>query len=246
MTVSKSARNDVRSRSRCGWVGERPHFIRYHDEEWGVPVHDDRKHFEMLLLEGAQAGLTWETILLRREGYRRAFAAFDPAKVARFDATKKAALLQDAGIIRNRLKVEAAVTNAQAFLAIQRECGSFNAYVWAFVGGQPIVNRWKTMSEVPATTAASDALSKDLKKRGFKFVGSTIIYAYMQAIGLVNDHVQTCFRRNELERPIARLAGNIDGRITKERPDNRRSHVIGGRILRAHRTLQGRTARHAG
>lgn len=187
------------SRARCGWVGERPHFIRYHDEEWGVPVHDDRKHFEMLLLEGAQAGLTWETILLRREGYRSAFAAFDPAKVARFDAKKKAALLQDHGIIRNRLKVEAAVTNAQAFLALQKACGSFDAYVWQFVGGQPIVNRWKTMNQVPATTPESDALSKDLKQRGFKFVGSTIIYAYMQAIGMVNDHVQGCFRRQELE-----------------------------------------------
>jgi DNA-3-methyladenine glycosylase I len=204
MTVEKKATPDCRT--RCGWVGERPHFIRYHDEEWGVPVHDDRKHFEMLLLEGAQAGLTWETILLRRQGYRRAFAAFDPAKVARFDAKKKAALLQDPGIIRNRLKVEAAVTNAQAFLAIQKECGSFDAYVWPFVGGQPIVNRWKTMSQVPATTAESDALSKDLKKRGFRFVGSTIIYAYMQAIGLVSDHVEGCFRRKELsaDRRISR------------------------------------------
>lgn len=186
------------SRPRCGWVGQKPHFIRYHDEEWGVPVHEDRKHFEMLLLEGAQAGLTWETILLRREGYRKAFAAFDPAAVARYDAKKKAALLQDLGIIRNRLKVEAAVMNAQAFLALQKECRSFDAYVWRFVGGRPIVNRWKTMSQVPATTAESDALSKDLKKRGFQFVGSTIIYAYMQAIGMVNDHVQGCFRRKEL------------------------------------------------
>jgi DNA-3-methyladenine glycosylase I len=182
------------SRLRCGWAGEKPHVIRYHDEEWGVPVHEDRKHFEMLLLEGAQAGLTWETVLLRREGYRTAFAAFDPALVARYDARKKAALLQDPGIIRNRLKVEAAVINARAFLAVQQECGSFDAYVWPFVGGQPVINRWKTMSQVPATTAASDTLSNDLKKRGFKFVGSTIIYAYMQAIGMVSDHVQGCFR----------------------------------------------------
>jgi DNA-3-methyladenine glycosylase I len=191
---------------RCGWVGRKPHLIRYHDEEWGVPVHDDRKHFEMLLLEGAQAGLTWETVLLRRDGYRKAFAAFDPGKIARYDARKKAALLQDPGIIRNRLKVEAAVTNAQAFLALQKECGSFDAYVWRFVGGRPIVNRWTTMSQVPATRPESDALSRDLKKRGFKFVGSTIIYAYMQAIGMVNDHVRGCFRRKALEQasPISR------------------------------------------
>lgn len=182
------------SRIRCGWVGARPHFIRYHDEEWGRPVHDDRTHFEMLLLEGAQAGLTWETILLRRDGYRRAFAGFDPVKVARFDAKKTSALLRNPGIIRNRLKVESAVTNAQAFLAVQREWGSFDAYVWRFVGGKPIVNRWKTMRQVPAMTSISDELSKDLKKRGFRFVGSTIVYAYMQAIGMVNDHTRDCFR----------------------------------------------------
>jgi len=171
--------------------------IRYHDEEWGRPVHDDRRHFEMLLLEGAQAGLTWDTILRRRDGYRNAFAGFDPAKIARFDAAKKAALLQDAGIIRNRLKIDAAITNAQAFLAIQQEFGSFDGYVWAFVEGRPKVNRWKSMSEVPATSPESDALSKDLKKRGFRFVGSTIIYAYMQAIGMVNDHLTTCFRHKQ-------------------------------------------------
>lgn len=190
----------ARRKTRCAWVGDKPHFIRYHDEEWGRPVHDDRRHFEMLLLEGAQAGLTWETILLRRDGYRRAFAEFDPAKVARFDAKKKAQLLGDSGIIRNRLKIEAAVTNARAFLAVQQEFGSFDRYVWAFVGGRPIINRWKTMRQVPATTAASDALSKDLKKRGFRFVGSTIIYAYMQAIGIVNDHTLDCFRRSRRAR----------------------------------------------
>lgn len=179
---------------RCGWVGQKPHFIRYHDDEWGVPVHDDRKHFEMLLLEGAQAGLTWETILRRRDGYCKAFAGFDPAKVARFSTKKKAALMKDAGIIRNRLKIDSAVTNARAFLAVQKAFGSFDAYVWRFVGGKPKVNRWKTMEQVPATTAESDALSKDLKKRGFRFVGSTIIYAYMQAIGMVNDHTTNCFR----------------------------------------------------
>ena len=178
---------------RCGWVGGKPHFIAYHDQEWGVPVHDDRKHFEMLLLEGAQAGLTWETILLRREGYRRAFAEFDPNKVARFTAKKKTLLLKNSGIIRNRLKIDSAVTNAQAFLAVQEEVGSFERYVWQFVGGKPKVNRWTRMSQVPATSPESDALSKDLKKRAFRFVGSTIIYAYMQAAGLVNDHTTDCF-----------------------------------------------------
>jgi DNA-3-methyladenine glycosylase I len=179
-------------KTRCGWVGGKPHFIAYHDREWGAPVHDDRKHFEMLLLEGAQAGLTWETILLRRDGYRRAFAEFDPKKVARFTAKQKAVLLKDAGIIRNRLKIDSAVTNAQAFLAIQEEFCSFDRYVWPFVGGKPIVNRWAKLAQVPATSVVSDALSKDLKKRGFRFVGSTIVYAYMQAVGLVNDHTTDC------------------------------------------------------
>lgn len=179
--------------TRCPWVGDKPHLIRYHDEEWGRPVHDDRRHFEMLLLEGAQAGLTWETILLKREGYRRAFAGFDPAKVARFDAKKRAALRHDAGIVRNRLKIDAAVTNAQAFLAVQKEWSSFDAYVWRFVGGAPIERRRTSMRDVPATTPESDALSKDLKRRGFRFVGSTIVYAYMQAVGLVNDHLRSCF-----------------------------------------------------
>ncbi|MBC7838823.1 MAG: DNA-3-methyladenine glycosylase I [Nitrospiraceae bacterium] len=178
---------------RCGWVGGKPHFIAYHDQEWGVPIHDDQKHFEMLLLEGAQAGLSWETILLRRNGYRQAFADFDPKKVARFTAKKKALLLKNPGIIRNRLKIDSAVTNAQAFLAVQEEVGSFDRYVWQFVGGKPKVNRWTRMSQVPATTPESDALSKELKKHGFRFVGSTIIYAYMQAAGLVNDHTTDCF-----------------------------------------------------
>lgn len=182
-------------RTRCGWVGQRPHFIRYHDQEWGVPIHDDRRHFEMLLLEGAQAGLTWETILLRRQGYRDAFAQFDPVQVARFTNKTKAALLTNAGIVRNRLKIESAVTNAQAFLAVQREYGSFDGYVWRFVGDRPKINQWKTASEVPATTPESDALSKDLKRRGFRFVGSTIVYAYMQAAGLVDDHTIDCFVR---------------------------------------------------
>jgi len=183
-------------KSRCGWVGGKPHFIRYHDQEWGVPVHSDRKHFEMLLLEGAQAGLTWETILLRRDGYRRAFAEFDPKKVARFTAKKKALLLDNPGIIRNRLKIDSAVTNAQAFLSVQEEFGSFDRYVWQFVGGKQKMNCWPRMTQVPATSPESDALSKDLKKRGFRFVGSTIIYAYMQAVGLVNDHTSDCFLKS--------------------------------------------------
>ncbi len=179
---------------RCGWVGNKPHFIPYHDEEWGVPIHDDRRHFEMLILEGAQAGLSWSTILLRREGYRKAFAGFDPVKIARFDARKQASLLNNNGIIRNRLKIKSAISNARAFLNVQREFGSFDAYVWQFVGNKPKINYWKDMTQVPATTPESDALSKDLKKRGFSFVGSTVIYAHMQAAGLVNDHTTDCFR----------------------------------------------------
>jgi len=182
-------------KSRCGWVGGKPHLIRYHDQEWGVPVHSDRKHFEMLLLEGAQAGLTWETILLRRDGYRRAFAEFDPKKVARFTAKKIAVLLNNPGIIRNRLKIDSAVTNAQVFLSVQEEFGPFDRYVWQFVGGKRKMNRRPRMTQVPATSPESDALSKDLKKRGFRFVGSTIIYAYMQAVGMVDDHAPYCFRK---------------------------------------------------
>jgi DNA-3-methyladenine glycosylase I len=167
--------------------------IRYHDAEWGRPVHDDRRHFEMLLLEGAQAGLSWDPILRRSDQYRKAFAGFDPAKVARFTRKQQAALLKDPGIIRNRLKIQAAVTNAQAFLAVQKEFGTFDRYVWQFVSGRPKVNAWKTVSHIPTMSAESDAMSKDLKRRGFRFVGSTIIYAYLQAVGLVNDHTADCF-----------------------------------------------------
>jgi len=185
----------VKNRVRCAWVGQgKPFYEAYHDEEWGVPVHDDRKHFEMLLLEGAQAGLSWETILKRREGYRRAFKAFDPKAVATMTDTELEALLLDPSIIRNRLKVFAARKNARIFLQIQREFGSFDFYVWPFVGGSPLVNKPGKFEEIPATSAQSDALSKDLKKRGMTFVGSTIIYAYMQAIGMVNDHMAHCFR----------------------------------------------------
>lgn len=169
--------------------------IRYHDREWGRPVHSDRRLFEMLLLEGAQAGLTWDTILRRREGYRTAFAEFDPAKVATFTAHRKKRLLNDPGIIRNRLKIDAAVTNAQAFLAVQKQFGSFDRYVWQFGGWKPIRNCWRTMANVPTTSPESDILSKDLKKRGFRFVGSTIVYAFMQAVGMVDDHLSTCFAK---------------------------------------------------
>ena len=179
---------------RCPWATS-PLGIAYHDAEWGVPVHDDRKLFEFLILEGAQAGLSWETILRKRDAYRRAFAGFDPAKVARFTAPTIRRLLKDEGIVRNRLKIESTVTNARAFLAVQREYGSFDAYVWRFVGGKPMVNRRRRMGDIPAKTAESDALSKDLLKRGFKFVGSTICYAYMQGVGLVDDHVDGCFRK---------------------------------------------------
>jgi len=179
---------------RCGWVGNKPYYISYHDEEWGVPIHDEHRHFEMLILEGAQAGLSWSTILLRREGYRKAFARFDPVRVARFDTRKQATLLANTGIIRSRLKIKSAITNAQAFLKVQEEFGSFDNYIWQFVGGTPKVNNWTDMSQVPTTTPESDALSKDLKKRGFSFVGSTVIYAHMQAAGLVNDHTTDCFR----------------------------------------------------
>ncbi len=182
---------------RCPWCENSPLgalYLDYHDHEWGVPVHDERTLFEFLILEGAQAGLSWSTILAKRENYRKAFADFDPAKVAKFTDAKLAFLLQDPGIVRNRLKVASAVVNAHAFLAVQKEFGSFDAYIWSFVGGKPIVNRWTAMSGVPATTTESDAMSKDLKKRGFKFVGSTICYAFMQATGMVNDHLINCIR----------------------------------------------------
>ncbi len=186
--------------TRCGWSTSDPLYIAYHDEEWGKPVHDDRILFEFLILEGAQAGLSWITILRKRENYRMAFDHFDPAKVARYDEAKIAELLQNAGIVRNRLKVNAAVTNARHFLEVQQEFGSFDRYVWDFVGGKPIVNHWESMSELPAETELSKRLSKDLQKRGFKFVGPTIIYSFMQACGLVNDHTVECFRYGEIDR----------------------------------------------
>jgi DNA-3-methyladenine glycosylase I len=186
---------------RCGWsTGGDAQYIAYHDEEWGVPVRDDHKQFEFLTLESAQAGLSWATVLRKRENYRRAFADFDPEKVARYSDKKIERLLVDPGIIRNRLKVAAAVTNARHFLAVQEEVGSFHQYIWSFVGGRPIQNAWESMKQVPATSKESDALSKDLKKRGFKFVGSTIMYAHMQAVGMVNDHLVTCFRHKMVGR----------------------------------------------
>lgn len=187
---------------RCPWAeGVSPAYLEYHDSEWGVPVRDDRRQFEFLVLEGAQAGLSWATILHRREGYRRAFAGFDPARVARFTAARRARLLLDPGIIRNRLKIEATVGNARAFLAVQEEFGSFSDYIWRFVDGRPVQNRWRHPREVPATSAVSDALSRDLKARGFRFVGSTIMYAHLQATGLVNDHLVGCFRHRPLRAP---------------------------------------------
>ncbi len=189
--------------TRCRWAeGVSLDYIRYHDEEWGVPVHDDRTQFEFLILEGAQAGLSWSTILNKREGYRKAFADFDPGKVARFTKKRVEKLLQDPSIVRNRLKVESAVSNAKAFLAVQEEFGSFSDYIWGFVDGKPIQNKFRRDRDIPATSPESDVLSKDLKKRGFRFVGSTIVYAHMQATGLVNDHVTGCFRY----RPCAKMA----------------------------------------
>jgi DNA-3-methyladenine glycosylase I len=182
------------STRRCAWAGEYPPMVRYHDEEWGVPIHDDRLLFEFLILEGAQAGLTWRTILDRRAGYRRAFHDFDIAKIARYRARDVKRLLADEGIIRNRLKVAAAIINAQMVLEIQQEFGSFDAYLWRFVGGRPIDNRVRSIKDVPATTELSDGMSKELKRRGFKFVGSTICCAFMQAVGMVNDHEVSCFR----------------------------------------------------
>lgn len=178
--------------ARCPWCLGSPAYVAYHDREWGRPVHDDRVLFEFLVLEGAQAGLSWSTILAKRENYRRLFAGFDPAKVARFTPARVEKLLGDPGIVRNRLKVEGTVRNAKAFLAVQKEFGSFDAYAWRFVGGKPLVNRRRSMRDVPATTPESDAFSKDLKKRGFTFVGSTILYAFMQAVGMVDDHLVSC------------------------------------------------------
>ena len=195
------------SSRRCGWGTSTPEYLRYHDREWGVPVHDDRKLFEFLILEGAQAGLSWITILRKRAAYRRAFDGFDPRKVARYDRRRIAKLLEDDGIVRNRLKIESAVSNARAFLAVQREFGSFDRYVWSFVVGAPKQNARKSLREIPPRTAESDALSRDLKQRGFRFVGSTICYAFMQAVGLVNDHVVTCFRHRALGPKPGRARG---------------------------------------
>ncbi|MEZ4743680.1 MAG: DNA-3-methyladenine glycosylase I [Bdellovibrionota bacterium] len=187
-----------KSNIRCAWAGEDPIYVKYHDEEWGVPVHDDQKLFEFLILEGAQAGLSWITILKRREGYREAFKNFDPLAVAKFGEKKITSLLSNKEIIRNNLKIRSAVKNAKAFLKVQEEFGSFSDYQWQFVDGKPIKNRWKKMQDLPAETAISQKFSKDLKKRGFSFVGPTIIYAHMQAVGMVNDHLSSCFRHNEV------------------------------------------------
>jgi len=185
-------------KERCGWASQSENYIAYHDTEWGVPLHDDRALFELLILEGAQAGLSWSTILNRRDAYRKAFSNFEPRKVARFDEAKVAKLLEDAGIVRNRMKIESAVSNARSFLAVQKEFGTFDRYIWSFTGGGVIQHRFRTLKDVPPRTAESDTMSKDLRKRGFNFVGSTICYAFMQATGMVNDHLITCFRYRDL------------------------------------------------
>jgi DNA-3-methyladenine glycosylase I len=192
---------------RCGWAGSAPIYVTYHDEEWGVPVYDDRVLFEFLVLEGAQAGLSWLTVLKKREAYRQAFDQFDVGKVARYDADKLASLMANAGIVRNRLKIESAVKNARAFLDVQAEFGSFSDYQWRFVDGKPLQTTVRTLHDIPARTPISDAFSKDLKKRGFNFVGSTIVYAHMQAVGMVNDHLETCFRRG----PVGKLGKRRSG-----------------------------------
>jgi DNA-3-methyladenine glycosylase I len=194
--------------SRCGWCGSDPLYVAYHDREWGVPSHDDARLFEMLILEGAQAGLSWSTILKKREGYRAAFAGFDAGRIARFASRDVERLMRNDGIVRNRLKIEGTVKNARAFLAVQKEFGSFDRYVWGFVGGAPLQNAWRDLSQVPAQTAQSDAMSKDMKRRGFTFVGSTILYAFMQAVGMVNDHVVTCFRHGPLAARVRTRAGS--------------------------------------
>lgn len=186
---------------RCGWAGlQDPLYQGYHDKEWGVPVHDDQALFEFLVLEGAQAGLSWGTILRKRENFRRSFDGFDPSRVARYDRRKVARLVRDPGIVRNRLKIESAIQNAKAFREVQKESGTFDSYVWRFVGGRPRVNGWRALKEIPATTQESEAMSRDLLKRGFRFVGPTICYAFMQATGMVNDHLTSCFRYKELTR----------------------------------------------
>jgi len=187
-----------KNESRCGWCGDDPLYVRYHDEDWGVPVHDDRELLEKLILDGAQAGLSWITILRKRDNYREAFDGFDPEKIARYDERKIEELMNNAGIVRNRLKISAAITNAKAFLELQKELGSFDQYLWKFVGGKTINHKVKSMDEIPAQSAESVAMSKDLQKRGFKFVGPTICYAFMQAVGMVNDHQISCFRHKEV------------------------------------------------
>jgi DNA-3-methyladenine glycosylase I len=194
---------------RCPWA-KTDLYVQYHDSEWGVPVHDDRLLFEFLILEGAQAGLSWETILKKRQNYREAFDQFDPASVAKYGSKKRKSLLTDSGIVRNRLKIDAAIQNAKMFLAVQDEIGTFDQYIWGFVGHEPKQNTWRSIKEVPAKTSESDAMSKDLKRRGFKFVGSTICYAFMQAVGMVNDHVVDCFRHGELRK--AARKGNSEER----------------------------------
>jgi DNA-3-methyladenine glycosylase I len=197
--------------TRCDWAGSDPAMVAYHDTEWGVPVHDDPTHFEFLVLEGAQAGLSWSTILKRRDGYRRAFAGFDAAKVARFTPARVEKLLADPGIIRNRAKVEATVRNARAFLEVQEEFGSFDTYIWGFVGGRPLVNKWRRVAQLPAVSAQSEAFSADLRRRGFGFVGPTVCYAHLQASGLVNDHLVGCFRYAELTGAGASARGRRSG-----------------------------------
>jgi len=217
--MSSRRRTGRKDRLRCGWVsGANPVMVAYHDEEWGVPVHDDRRHFEFLVLEAAQAGLSWSIVLNKREGYRRAFSEFDPAKVARYPSARIEKLTENPAIIRNRQKIEAAVRNARAFLAVQEEFGSFDAYCWRFVAGRPRVNRWKLQGQVPATSSESEALSRDLKRRGFSFVGSTVIYAHMQAVGMVNDHLVDCFRYREIVRSVPlQPTGKASHAITKTR-----------------------------
>jgi DNA-3-methyladenine glycosylase I len=195
MNIQKS----IKDRTRCEWTGSDSLMVDYHDQEWGLPLHDDRKLFEFLILEGMQAGLSWMTILRKRENFRQAFDGFDPLKVAQYDQTKFKELMANPGIIRNRRKIEAAAQNAKAFLEVQGEFGSFDTYMWQFVGGKPLVNGWKTMSQIPSKTKESEAMSKDLKKRGFNFVGPTICYAHMQATGMVNDHTVDCFRYLECQ-----------------------------------------------
>lgn len=190
--------DDAKQPARCGWASNDPLYVAYHDTEWGVPVHDDTKLFEFILLDSMQAGLSWLTILKKRENFRKAFAGFDPGKIAKFGGSRIEALMEDAGIVRNRAKIESAVKNAKAFLKIRREFGSFDAYIWSFMGGRPRRNSWKTLGEIPPKTVISDIMSRELKRRGFSFVGTTICYAFMQAAGLVNDHLVTCFRHGEV------------------------------------------------